>query len=75
MMQSFNGVGDEALQQAVAELSLRDLNLVLYRCDAEERDDNNGNGSYHIPGHGTLIYAGLQVRCLGSYSRLMLNYQ
>jgi hypothetical protein len=62
VMQSFKGVDDEALTQAVSQLSLRDLNPVLYRCDAEERDDNNGNGSYHIPGHGTLIYAGLQVR-------------
>lgn len=60
-VQSFSGLADPALQAAVADLSLDDLNPVLYRCDAEEKDDNGGNGAYNVPGHGTLIFAGLQV--------------
>lgn len=43
------------------ELSLADLNFLLYRCEAEERAASDGrDGVYDIPGHGKLIYAGLQ---------------
>ncbi|KAJ8604632.1 hypothetical protein MRB53_041730 [Persea americana] len=46
---------------AFKELKLRDLNFVLYRCDPEEHDITDGkDGCYSIPGHGTLVYAGLQ---------------
>jgi glycogen debranching enzyme len=46
---------------AFRECNLSDLNIVLYRCDPEERDlSNNKDGTYNVPGHGTLIYAGLQ---------------
>jgi glycogen debranching enzyme len=46
---------------AFQECSLSDLNIVLYRCDPEERDlSDNKDGTYNIPGHGTLVYAGLQ---------------
>lgn len=42
-------------------LDLIDLNFVLYRCDAEERDSTNGqSGVYDIPNLGPLVYAGLQ---------------
>ncbi|MCJ1313405.1 hypothetical protein MMC25_007083 [Agyrium rufum] len=48
-------------KKAFAELSLPELNFVLYRCDAEERDFSGGNdGVYSIPNHGPLVYAGLQ---------------
>lgn len=47
--------------EAFAELSLIDLNFVLYRCEAEERDSSDGqDGVYAIPNHGPLVYAGLQ---------------
>jgi glycogen debranching enzyme len=47
--------------EAFSGLSLVDLNFVLYRCDAEERDSSNGeDGVYNIPKHGPLVYAGLQ---------------
>ncbi|KAJ5916231.1 Glycogen debranching enzyme [Penicillium tannophilum] len=47
--------------EAFSELSLIDLNFVLYRCDAEERDSSDGqDGAYSIPKHGPLVYAGLQ---------------
>lgn len=46
---------------AWADLDLIDLNFLLYRCDAEERDATGGkDGVYDIPGHGKLVYAGLQ---------------
>ena len=46
---------------AFANIDLVDLNFVLYRCDAEELDSSEGkDGVYDIPGHGKLVYAGLQ---------------
>ncbi|XP_032801915.2 glycogen debranching enzyme [Petromyzon marinus] len=42
----------------VSQLSLADMNILLYRCDAEEKED--GGGVYNIPGIGGLTYAGLQ---------------
>lgn len=80
------GGGDPyGLQPALAELDLVDFNVLLYRCDAEERDAGGG-GVYdvsallsrghraprrepptdllstcvQVPGHGPLVYAGLQ---------------
>ena len=47
--------------EAFGELDLIDLNFVLYRCEAEERDSSSGqDGVYAIPNHGPLVYAGLQ---------------
>lgn len=52
----------EALQKPLAQLmsklTLADLNILLFRCDAEEQED--GGGCYGIPGWETLKYAGLQ---------------
>jgi len=46
---------------AFEKLNLVDLNFVLYRCEAEELDYSEGkDGCYSIPGHGKLVYAGLQ---------------
>lgn len=46
---------------AFADLSLTDLNFVLYRCEPEERDSSGGSdGIYKIPNYGPLTYAGLQ---------------
>lgn len=46
---------------ATSKLDLYDLNAVMYRCEAEERDASNGSdGVYAIPDHGTLVYAGLE---------------
>lgn len=46
---------------ALCELDLIDLNFLLFKCEAEERDASGGkDGVYDIPGHGKLVYAGLQ---------------
>ena len=46
---------------AFADVSLVDLNFILYRCNAEELDSSDGAaGVYNIPGYGPLVYAGLQ---------------
>lgn len=43
------------------ELDLVNLNFLMYRCEAEERDWSGGrDGTYDVPGHGKLVYAGLQ---------------
>ena len=48
-------------KNAFGNLDLVDLNFLLYRCEPEERDlSNGGDGVYTIPGHGPLVYAGLQ---------------
>ncbi|KAI0459481.1 glycoside hydrolase family 133 protein [Xylaria acuta] len=46
---------------AMSELNMVDLNFLLYRCEAEERDGSEGkDGVYDIPGYGKIVYAGLQ---------------
>ncbi|KAH7072927.1 glucanotransferase domain of glycogen debranching enzyme-domain-containing protein [Paraphoma chrysanthemicola] len=48
-------------REAFRDVNLTDLNFILYRCDAEEKDVSDGkDGTYDIPGHGKLVYAGLQ---------------
>ena len=48
-------------RDAFRGLDLTDLNFVLYKAEPEERDASNGkDGSYTIPGYGTLVYCGLQ---------------
>lgn len=48
-------------RETFSKLDLVDLNFVLYRCEAEELDSSDGkDGVYDIPGHGKLVYAGLQ---------------
>lgn len=48
-------------KEAMAELDLVDLNVVLHRADGEERDVTGGDdGTYDIPGYGPLTYCGLE---------------
>lgn len=63
-MRSYSGsrlmVKGSDFRSIVQRMSLADINRVLYRCDAEERDDGKGFGSYNVPDHGNLVYCGLQ---------------
>lgn len=46
---------------AFSKADLVDLNFILFKCEAEELDSSEGkDGVYDIPGHGKLVYAGLQ---------------
>jgi glycogen debranching enzyme len=48
-------------RDAFSSVNLTDLNYILYRCEEEERDaTNHKDGTYNVPGHGNLVYAGLQ---------------
>ncbi|GBF62091.1 glycogen debranching enzyme [Trichophyton mentagrophytes] len=48
-------------EAAFKSLDPVDLNFVLYKCHAEERDISHGSdGVYDIPNFGPLVYAGLQ---------------
>ncbi|XP_035512003.1 glycogen debranching enzyme, partial [Morone saxatilis] len=42
----------------MSRLTLADMNMLLYRCDAEERED--GGGCYNVPAWLPLNYGGLQ---------------
>nr|CAG8486254.1 3623_t:CDS:10 [Entrophospora candida] len=48
------------VEEVLKDLSLVDLNIVLYRCNSEENDVTPGNGVYNIPGYGDLTYCGLE---------------
>lgn len=50
----------EQLQLLVKQLSLADINRVLYRCDQEERDEGRGSAAYNVPDFGPFVYCGLQ---------------
>jgi glycogen debranching enzyme len=58
---SINSFVRTGADQAMSALSFVDLNILLYRCDGEERDLSGGqDGSYDVPGYGQLIYCGLE---------------
>ncbi|XP_028289153.1 glycogen debranching enzyme-like [Parambassis ranga] len=46
------------LKTIMSRLTLADMNVLLYRCDAEERED--GGGCYNVPSWLPLNYGGLQ---------------
>lgn len=51
----------QGAEEAFGNLSLVDLNVVLYRADGEERDATGGEvGAYVIPGIGRMVYCGLE---------------
>lgn len=67
LMRSYSGrtMFDESFDKSnfhaiVSKLTLSDMNIVLYRCDSEEKADGNGFGAYDIPGHGPMVYCGLR---------------
>ena len=50
------------LQEIIENLTLKDLNHVLFKCEQEEKDGDPQGGVYNLEGYGNLKYAGLQVR-------------
>lgn len=46
------------VNRIMSKLTLADLNVLLFRCEAEEQED--GGGCYSIPEWESLKYAGLQ---------------
>lgn len=47
--------------EAAKDLSLNDLNALLFKCESEEREASAGTfGVYNVPNYGYLVYAGLQ---------------
>ncbi|GFS37714.1 glycogen debranching enzyme [Trichonephila inaurata madagascariensis] len=55
------------IRSCVSQFGYPDLNKVLFKCDAEERDEGKGRGAYNLPEYGDLVYCGLQ----GVMSELM----
>lgn len=51
---------EENLAAIVADLTLSDLNRVLFRADSEERAEGRNCGAYSFPRIGPLVYCGLQ---------------
>ena len=49
----------EQLQRVISTMTLADMNVALFRCDAEEVQDERP-GVYVLPDWGPLIYCGLQ---------------
>ncbi|XDV47734.1 hypothetical protein PO909_017297 [Leuciscus waleckii] len=52
------GILKVALEFLISKLTLAELNVLLFRCDAEEQED--GGGCYNIPSWMPLKYGGLQ---------------
>ena len=70
--ESYNKIDE--LNAIIGNLSLSDLNRVLYRADPEERDDGNGGGVYVLPETGALVYCGFQGMNCGLQSCNLLNF-
>ncbi|KTG38347.1 hypothetical protein cypCar_00023081 [Cyprinus carpio] len=52
------GILKNPLTQIISKMTLADMNILLFRCDSEEKED--GGGCYNIPGWKPLKYGGLQ---------------
>lgn len=60
LINDFSTEQTQILNRHLDELTLADLNRVLYRCHQEEQDEGFGFGAYNVPDHGDLVYCGLQ---------------
>ncbi|KIR80314.1 glycogen debranching enzyme [Cryptococcus gattii EJB2] len=50
----------EGAIEAMSQLDLVDLNVILHRADGEERDATGGDGTYTIPNYGPITFCGLE---------------
>ncbi|KAF7260333.1 hypothetical protein EG68_02500 [Paragonimus skrjabini miyazakii] len=48
------------LRMLFSELSLIDINRILFRCEVEELADGLNCGAYDVPGYGRLCYCGFE---------------
>lgn len=48
------------IKRLVSDLSLTDINWLLYRCEREENIPGIHRTPYYVPRHGDLVYCGLQ---------------
>ncbi|KAF6777105.1 hypothetical protein AHF37_03479 [Paragonimus kellicotti] len=48
------------LRMLLSELSLIDINRILFRCEVEELADGLNCGAYDVPGYGRLCYCGFE---------------
>ncbi|RUS21312.1 central domain of glycogen debranching enzyme-domain-containing protein, partial [Endogone sp. FLAS-F59071] len=58
--EGIHGLVSHCHEDVFKGLDLVDMNAVLYRCDGEERDVTENNGTYNIPAYGALPYCGLE---------------
>ncbi|KAA3676438.1 glycogen debranching enzyme [Paragonimus westermani] len=50
-----------SLRMLFSELSLIDINRILFRCEVEELADGLNRGAYNVPGYGRLCYCGFET--------------
>ncbi|ORY30247.1 putative glycogen debranching enzyme [Naematelia encephala] len=60
MSSDLDDICKSGAEEAMADLDLVDLNVILHRADGEERDATGGDGTYNIPNFGSLTYCGLE---------------
>ncbi|VDD84229.1 unnamed protein product [Mesocestoides corti] len=48
------------IKRLVTDLSLADINWLMYRCEREENVPGIGRKPYYVPGFGDLVFCGLQ---------------
>ena len=57
-------MSNSEFERILLPMSFNDINRVIYRSDAEEKDDGKGFGAYDVPANGPLPYCGLQGKVL-----------
>jgi glycogen debranching enzyme len=52
--------GNSDIDKIFESINFEELNILLFRCGNEEASEQIGSSVYDIPGHGPLVYCGLQ---------------
>lgn len=52
--------GCSDIERIIGALTFDELNILLFRCSNEEKGEQIDSDAYDIPGHGPLVYCGLQ---------------
>ncbi len=64
-------IDTQTLKSIAASLNLIDLNYLLYKCEAEERDEFPEIDAYNVPGYGPLPFCGFEGAHLLMESRIV----